>query len=554
MTIVAHDNLPTIAQCDVKNKMGQNFFKIFFYDGSVSICAYKCKECNTIFMSKTSFHQHHHVHDEKFHYDEIRSTNAFIILLAVCDIPIRAMTSPAFEEFCHSISPYFQVPGRNKTRKLIAEYATQIHNNNMQKIYGDFCYILIDGANKFHKKLEGILIVTYSYMFFWKFEEVMHATGKALSDIISTVIHDLKINHNRLIAIVTDNASNNVLAFNPEHGLCQEGSKEYFIHFRCICHSLDLALKHTFNMIQNAHWLESLKNLLSFLSHTTGVAGPSISIRWSSITDCAKFVLIHLDDIKNNIEREKKHRRNVKKVCDALNDFKDFSISQFYEVLNHFTNFLNTFQGNHDRIDEFWDSFIDFHHNIQPFMAYSFTRDLFQNILLQIQSKQVLGITLLAYSFVETGYQVIVYSPFFSSIQRTMIQTLQQYLIDTHQDQNSPMIIREYIAYLKPATHNFQSSYEHWEAIFLSQTQIHLAQIAVQILGIPTSEAAVERLFAHLSSMFRCCPDNMNLDLINERMTIKCQYYLNEQANERKSSIEERMNHVSARSFYKELH
>ena len=548
--MITTSELPHLSQAEVFNNFRQKFIRYFFSDDELSLCVYCCEDCKKCFTSKTSFskHTHHIDNKETFKYDEAESLHSLLDVIAVCDISLRTVASDVFDTFCSKISPFFQVPSREKLRKYIKDYATYIHYNNLFSIRGEFCYILLDGANKFHHKLEGIIIVTFTNIFFWKFEEVLHATGKTLMDIITEVIKDLKLNNNRVIAIVTDNATNNVFAFSADVGRCQQLAKEYFIQVRCLCHTLDLALRHTFEMISNEPLLDGVKKLLAFYSHFTGIDGPSITIRWESITECVKFITERLDEIKKYIQIEKSQKKSVKQVVKALNAFINLPLEDLLAILQHFSKFLDDLQGDHDTIYKFWDSFKQFNIDIANYTKYPFTRNLFENIIFQIKDKQTIGITLLAYAFTEDGYQTILHSPYQPIIKKFLTFVLRTYLFDTDQCSHFYIYLKEFDKYMDPKEHNTPVSYDYWENSYLTKKQ-NLAEIAVQILGIPSSEAPVERLFAHLTSMFRCDPFNMGLDLINERMTIKCQYYLTKKKIQKTMPINERIENAIKMNF-----
>ena len=139
-------------------------------------------------------------------------------------------------------------------------------------------------------------------------------------------------------------------------------------------------------------------------------------------------------------------------------------------------------------------------------------------------------ISLLAFSFLDIGKTIITKSYYSEKIIKNMKLCLVKFLKETNQLKNIDKIIEEYDYYIKTTEQIPNVNITYWETL-KENTNSYLADIAIQLLGIPCSEAGVERLFAHLGGFFNHQSKNTKNDLINYRLAIKMNYIFHKKDN-----------------------
>ena len=551
-----NNELLSITQNEITNDFGNKFHLFIVNDEVCPFNCYQCSICHKYFTSKSSVTKHHHT-AETWKYDEVKAADALMDFVCVCNISINAITSEVFEQFVHSINPYFQISKKTAFRERLQEYSERIHTKNLVSLQGKNVYLLIDGVRKFTRAFEALIVVTHDSIFFWHLKEMPHATGLNIAtfvtDVVSFLTHSIGC---RVISITSDNASNNINAFGD---FLENGSSSFdnvhFIRFACLCHTIELGIHDFLKAGEGLIYYDALLILLDYIKTKKHDSYPNMTIRWDSIYDCCDYVQKNWNNLILFINQDKeKHKKSVQ---DPINAFRIFgskiTFDVFFTCMKASWDLIKHFEGDHSTISSVWFYIVEYYGILSKYFEdYDFTKKLWIKIIRQISFKNDLLITLLAFSFTKQGHDLIACSITKREMLNYMIGTLDIYLRRTNQTtlvNDLKTIHKLYISYIE----NPFDEYERWETLEPSNPLYGLGQIATQLLEIPCSEAAVERLFAHLNNFFNSHSKQTNEDLLNSRLTIKMNYIFKHAEKPEYLSINEVIHHYTLKSTYKNL-
>ncbi|CAB4427392.1 unnamed protein product [Rhizophagus irregularis] len=304
----------------------------------------KCKICNKIFSTKSSTttlrnhikKYHKHIHREanqttlKFKgnttsfYDKEKNSEFVKLLIKwiVIDmLPFSLVDSVYFNEFIQKLNPKFRCPGRTTLKnEIMSEFKSRReHIVDFVKDIPGHCSITTDIWSSI--KNEAFIGVTIHFITNeWKLKhftlEVLRITGShtgnAIYEILNKLLEDFDLKR-KVISITTDNGSNMVVA-------CRLLKNDFdvqtpaldFIHSRCICHILNLAvnsgLKHIENLIKKLRkivkrvrrtqlYLEELERLAIAANRTFKHPILDVKTRWNSVFLIAERALILKEDL-----------------------------------------------------------------------------------------------------------------------------------------------------------------------------------------------------------------------------------------------------------------
>ncbi|CAB4443300.1 unnamed protein product [Rhizophagus irregularis] len=337
----------------------------------------KCKICNKVFSAKSSTttlrnhikKYHKHIHREanqttlKFKgnatsfYDKEKNSEFVKLLIKwiVIDmLPFSLVDSIYFNEFLQKLNPKFRCPGRTTLKnEIMSEFKSR------RECIVDFvkdipgrCSITTDIWSSI--KNEAFIGVTIHFITNeWKLKhftlEVLRITGShtgnAIYEILNKLLEDFDLKQ-KIISITTDNGSNMVVA-------CRLLKNDFdvqtpaldFIHSRCICHILNLAvnagLKHIENLIKKLRkivkrvrrtqlYLEELERLAIAANHTFKHPILDVKTRWNSMFLMAERALI----LKNDLSIIKSRHQPLQDIWLSESE---------WEKIRHLVNLLSQF-------------------------------------------------------------------------------------------------------------------------------------------------------------------------------------------------------------------
>lgn len=340
----------------------------------------KCKTCGKVFSTKSSTSTLRN-HIRKYHkniykeanqttlkfksstsfYDK-RTNSEFVKLLIkwiVIDmLPFSLVESVYFNEFIQKLNPKFQCPGRSTLKKeILSEF------NSRRDYIVDFvknisgrCSLTTDIWSSI--KNEAFIGVTIHFITNeWELKhftlEVLRMTGthtgSAIYELLNKLLEDFNLKE-KVISITTDNGSNMVLACRllKDNFEIQIPALD-FIHSRCICHILNLAvnagLKNEEDVIKKLRkivktirrtqlYLEELERLAIAGNKTFKRPTLDVKTRWNSTFLMAQCAL----DLKEDLSILKSRNRPLQDIWLNENEWEKIEVSLFLfiEIYNYF--------------------------------------------------------------------------------------------------------------------------------------------------------------------------------------------------------------------------
>lgn len=332
----------------------------------------KCKICGKVFSIKSSTttlrnhikKYHKHIHKEanqttlKFKnstsfYDK-QTNSGFVKLLikwVVIDmLPFSLVESIHFNEFIQKLNPKFQCPGRTTLKEeILSEFKSRReYIVDFVKNISGRCSLTTDIWSSI--KNEAFIGITIHYITNeWELKhftlEVLRVTGShtgnAIYEILTKLLEDFNLKE-KVISITTDNGSNMVLACRllKSYFEAQTPPVLDFIHSRCICHILNLAvnagLKNEENLIKKLRkivktirrtqlYLEELERLAIAGSKSFKRPTLDVKTRWNSTFLMAQCAL----ELKEDLSILKSRNRPLQDIWLDENEWEKIEVSLF---------------------------------------------------------------------------------------------------------------------------------------------------------------------------------------------------------------------------------
>ena len=454
--------------------------------------------------------------EEKISAHEIY--DLFIEWVAVCNISCRA----AAHENIRKILSVLGV-NRNLERHSIAEAiknrAKQIQLEMLQKLRGKYVSILIDGAKKYWKQFEGVLLYTVDDIYFFSFVEIPFSISEILADIVKHVVESVEYVGGTVIAVCSDNASNNEKALNDKwKGSAQSKTHNHFIRIPCCAHIAELALSDIFGLKGQYHWLTKDINDIVGEAQKAGYVMKKISIRWSSMYDAlSKIVyyqanLSHIPSITKYYDDIRSHFPNLYELLDILQitwnmvsqiEGDNESLADVFPIVFNAVidlNKTNTRLGN-EIANALYDRFTTTTHMQLHLFAYLLTKEGKRYYLTQTKDYNQRR-----------------------KLEEFAKEGLVGYLEGSHQMRIKEECVNGFIKFLSlPDIDDAHSFFKNQSNEFV-RVNPEFSIVCNKILSMPCSEAAVERLFSHLQHVFINSTPSISSEMINARVAIKMNY------------------------------
>ena len=548
------------------NSYGNSFHRFFFLSETISFSFYKCDICQKIFTSRNSLYDHNHKNTDRTQSNRIIERNNILLVIqslldfiCVSNISFNQIENSSFISFCRSLNPNVEIPGRTKLHEELLKYADQIRKENLFSCKCKYLYLLVDGAKKFHHTYEAAIVVSNATIFFWALQEIPTADANELAQFVemfNDLVSDILA---RLICIVSDNASNNIAAFNPSGKL----SEDFHIHiarFACLCHTLDLSIGkifHSGNYLIAKIYLDLILQFV--LQYCTGEnhkiknitdasvmpKPPELTERWNSYSDCSEFVFNHWDDIRLAYAKLKHTltKSHSDQIGEAINYFiHNIPISTFSGCLKIIWEAIHAIEGDYFMLGDVWRVIFESYNKFENFVKNEKSEEQnFVNTIKywfqeEVSEKGDSGFIQFAKSLIDDGLQDLRIE-FSEQIEREQFydlieQTIHEFCLSTYQFSIVEQAIQEFHTYFEkgaPVESTTDSEgqsillkdFDYWNHFHHKDPNNPLGILAIQILGIPCSESAVERLFASLGAFYNKETKGTHLPTINARLTVK---------------------------------
>ncbi|KAJ8315996.1 hypothetical protein KUTeg_006010 [Tegillarca granosa] len=299
---------------------------------------------------------------------QIQLTDALIKFIAGDLLPLSIVESEDFRNLMETADPKYQMPSRKYlSSKLLLENSTEVRNNIMHqmKLAENICLTVDIWSSR---QMRGYLGITGHFILDWTLRSVMFCCkrfcGKHTAENIRNEYEEIIASFDiakKIVAIVSDNASNMVKAFsipgyededisqdqdsdesdNEVSSSDQEADSDFDIclpqHVRCYAHSLQLFVKdglkecstHLKTIVNKAsqivnHVRKSV-NASDLLEDCNRLQAANVT-RWNSQLHMLRSVLNVPEDKLNKIDYKVKlssyERKLLQELCNILEPFE----------------------------------------------------------------------------------------------------------------------------------------------------------------------------------------------------------------------------------------
>lgn len=483
--------------------------------------------------------------------------------LASFQVSMNAICSNKFSKILQYSNPLIKCIKKNDIRKqiflLFDKYKEEINPTNI----GEFCSILIDGASRNLKNFYAFILFTKSRLYYFKIKRMDIATSENIAletrEIINYINNYLNI---EVISVCTDHASNMVKAFNASDQLsCQILTESFFEWIGCTCHLLNLAISD----LDKDNEFQKIKNALLFIlsisqKMTFPHKVPTFSkTRWDSFSKCFNFSIFYKDRILSNLtsslsvllEKQEKmitkmqrtqnekinsrYQSLIEEISDYQNCIEIFQSNEYDEVttiFNYMSNLIAKVGSNNFLLCQVFPEIIllnDFFNTITTENVQKFTQIILDRIFSSNEYIQAAT----AYFLTNEGHFYILNS-FQDEEKENILLQIKFYLFyyngskygDLEDELNSQF--ENYINYQEIEE---DDSENYWKYKRLDPSMSRLAEIAIRIINMPCTEAAVERFFSHLKYVFGKKNYNTSDELLDAEMGIRMENIYSNQEN-----------------------
>lgn len=491
---------------------------------------YRCTECGKYLLSKTGAYSHKctqaiaaiQIKNEK----QILKTayEYFLRFIATSNISFRAAEDKNLQKAFGTLDQNFVIPNRHKLCSDLILLSEDIHNKMLQNLQGKTVSLLCDGCSRWGTKYQGVIVYTCQRLYVFSIYDIPNFQSLTIAKLIAEVVTKLKDNKTTVVSVCVDNARYNIKALNGQSNSAQELSGQFFIRMPCAAHTANLAIKDFFNDVE-FHFIyyeiEYLLNNKPEKSTRDGFSPKLINERWDSLYKCVKF-------IKKN--RNLYEELNIQKVNKSLKNIDDLiGWENLKEILKIMWNLIQKVEKNYSCVADIIPSYLFAISQLQQIdqkasqkMAY-FLKKRFYSTL-------PLNLPMFAFLLTKNGLQ---YYRTYHLSESNILESSINGLIGYQVERNFDFITRElnrfnFINYLLnfdiSLFDKFQKPIDLWIELSKSKSGFlcpSFISLAIEVLQIPASEAAVERLFTALSRATRQEMCNSHVESLNSRLIVK---------------------------------
>lgn len=480
------------------------------------IIIYACGICHQYIISKKDLIRHECLprFARTCFYNSAKTMQCLLKLIAYNNYAYASITSPVFKEFVESFNRGFKIPSEDKLKKLMHEYAENIQTHILQKLQNRVVTLLIDGATKANRRFEGIILWTVERLYFYSLEELPDFKTQTIAGRLRNIIQFLRNNFINVVAICSDNASNNKALFspsNPNNILDLD-----IFRIPCVAHVINLAIS---DLIENPIWSAFYKQIETVLKSFTKAPKLS-SVRWCSLFYALEYLYkkVQINAIPAAIE-EIVTRINMTYNLDSLN-----------EISKIISNLMKKVEGDSVALSSVFPLFsqtISKLNGIEHPLAHHFS------ILLKNRFFNTEGMCLACLSYILTfpGYiyaKNLIDDDLKEHIIYSSTQAINMFSVAKHYDSETVTLAISGLRYYLENDIPFQTnvpSYIFWQHVredinFPKNLRI-FSYIAFELVQIPATEAPVERIFSRLSGVLTPLRRSTVTSKLNDLMIVK---------------------------------
>ena len=535
---------------------------------SYTIKIYECATCLTLFSSTKDLLDHKCQKCKKnghlFVFNPEKTTKCLLELIAVNNYSFASIGSPAFQRFIDTFGRLYCIPSPDKIARLMIQYAQYIQNDVLNKLKGSVITLLIDGGTRSGRHFEGVLLWNNKGIHFYSLEGVPDFKTLTLAQRLAAILTILRERGIIVIAVCSDNASNNTALFNPSNinSLYNIFPDFNLIRVPCCCHVINLGVSDTIYVnIMFKSVYKAVKALIKFPPKNTKPRTPPkfTKVRWYSFFECVIFIC----DNKSLYSANDINILLVESVCgwdtleavsikvielikliegDAVALFTVFPlISNFIREIEEIAETHEKTLGNDTHSIEYQGQ------NNNPIIQsppeqenhpssesrqsneaqnqVSLPRILASNIRDRFFNTEGMEIPTLCYLLTSNGYNyihVIRNTPLGQYVINFAIRGLQMY-INTRRFEKGDIIIQGFIHFIETDFHypEFACPSQWWSNIRSPEDYALFSKVALELVQLPATEAPVERVFAKVENMITAHRERLSNQMVNSLMIVK---------------------------------
>lgn len=516
-----------------KNNCGVTFKEIYVISKKNKHISkmYLCNDCGKLLTSKTGASEHncliqvHRFINYKLISKHESAMEYILRYIATSNVPYRAMDNENLRIALHFLDSTFNFPGRNTLRNDMIELAQKIQLQTLGELYGKTASLLFDSCKRWGRNYQGIIVYTTKRLYLWSAIPTTDSTALTLANVIASVVGDLSACGVKIVAVCTDNCSANIAALDNDIGSAQDISNIHFIREPCSAHTSNLAIEDAFVTDEEYGFVsDCIKFLMDHAprgSYRQGFKPKYITIRWLSLYECVSFIVEHMTSY------QKTRLMSVKNSLDLIE--KKIGWDNLKAILSIMMNFVNSIQKDHSSIADLPPHYliarsqlleldVPASHRLAAYLEFRFTNTC------------PLQLPLFAFLMTSEGLRFFQEDPQ-EKILEAAIEGLEGYMAE--REFSKCMIETNKIAFLyylnnfNPDEFNKSASaVDFWKNYnlmnsFYDQLSFSFTSIVSEVLQIPCSESAVERLFASLSKIVSSENCNVSPETLNSRLIVK---------------------------------
>lgn len=496
--------------------------------------SYICNSCGKLLLSKTGAENHNcqaHLTQiaEEIMINRHRSAMEYILrFIATSNIAYRAIENENLEAALVFLDPTFQLPRRSKLRDEMISLSAQITQHTISELFGQTASLLFDSCKRWGQNYQGIIIYTTKRLYIWSTIPTDDSTALSLADVIASTVIELTMKGVKIVSVCTDNSSANKAALDGDDDSAQEIAGEHFVREPCSAHTSNLALEDTFSIDEEFGFVSNhIKFLIDHAPKNTyrkGFKPRYINIRWLSLYECTCFIVDHMESFR------KSRLENVQEVLDEVE--KKIGWNNLVIILSIMKKFVDSIQKDLASIADLPPHYfiarselinlpVPAAHRLAAYLEFRFTETC------------PLQLPLFAYLMTPDGLRLFQQDN--REQQEAMLNAatsgMEGYMRERGFDENTisgnKISFYYYLINFDAGQFgenanpvDFWNQYINKISIFdvISHSFI---SIVTEVLQIPSSESAVERLFASLSKMVSCENCNVSPETLNARLCVK---------------------------------
>ncbi|KAK8839593.1 hypothetical protein M9Y10_028650 [Tritrichomonas musculus] len=516
----------------INNQFGVAFKEIYLIsNGNTHISkSYLCLNCGKLFISKYGARCHScilHIQQQKElnAVNRHRSAMEYILrYIATSNVSYRSMDNDNLRLALSFIDPSFQFPRRTTIRNDMIELAKKIRKQTISELFGKSASLLFDSCKRWGVNYQGVIIYTSTRLYLWSAIATQDSTSQTLAQVISSVVKTLKFYGINIISVCTDNCNANKRALNGDFESAQGLSDQHFIRQPCSAHTNNLAIEDVFKTDEEfgfvSDYVQFLMNHAPKASYREGFKPKYISIRWLSLSNCVSFIVKYMTLYRQT---------RLKSVLDALERIESkIGWNNLLTILSIMVDFTNAIQTDLSSIAD-----IPPHYFAARFKLLSMQSSAAHRVAAYLEFRFThtcpLQLPLFAYLMTKSGLEYIKENQL-----ECIVDAASDGMVGYMIQREFPVetIISNKISFYY-YINNFDSNsfdgyinaVDFWNNYLFNnrsdQITISFIKLVTEVLQIPSSESAVERLFSSLSKIVSCENCNVTPITLDSRLMVK---------------------------------